>query len=65
LKNSETPEAPHWYISWSSNQTKPSSISSKEDPILGGIPETIIKNISIDGVTGEIKELRNSDFIDN
>jgi hypothetical protein len=65
LSRSKTPQHPFWYVSYSSGLTRPSRISSKEDPVLGGIPETIIKNLSIDGESGGIKELANSGHIDN
>ena len=65
INRSKAPQHPLWYISYSSNETKPSSLSSKENPVLAGIPVTIIRRLSIDGVTGELKELKNSRFIDN
>ena len=61
LNRSPPGAAPLWHISWSSGKI---GGSINQSPILSG-PTTIINNISIDGVTGEIKVLKSSQHLDN
>jgi hypothetical protein len=66
LARSNPGETPAWYVEWDSGQMANRAFGRSANPhIHPPGPRKIIKNISIDGVIGEIKEQADHYFEDN